>query len=744
MGVPIVSGAALLAIVAVQTLGGVLVWLTARRGPVPSSEVLGMGFVLGTILSTLGAQVSLFAVGAGWGWLLSPLLGFIAWLGSKAGWWSLGSVTGISWRGVWLLAPATAVGLLALMPSFLLTPLKDGYVVGDAYQPDVVFFEALSQSIASWGPSSSSMLVGEPIRYHWLSYGWIGSLTEVSGSGAFIVMTRLFPVLMVLAATALAASWARMLSRVWWVPGLAALLVVAGGYLGASQGVALLYDSPSTAYAVVIALAFGIVLTHVLRGEASSAPRAQLAVMGLLSFALVGAKASQALVVAVGVAAVFVWSLFARSTPRTWPLVLSSGSGMLLGYLVFLLGVARDESNIGLNATQEHVSTFQGLDPFPGGVGIALGTAALLLAILPRWVGALWLRADKPAEFAFALGLALAGLITLTVLRSGTNAAWFALGSTALLAVLSAAGMGAALSRIDYRFERASWLRDPVVWAAIAAVGINGVVLIAYALAAVSGAPVLWRGPVLAWVLTVVAAIALARSRLLSGGRWVRWAAMLTVVLTFTSVGARANGSIVWGVAHSRATPVVQDFIRFFDPAAEFTSAEVTRLRVPTTKTGFVRSAGVRITSDDRGASEGVARLMSIIQWTPAMNDAALLLKEISNVDQIVGVSLPTLQPFLPIVSDRRMWVSGLPYSTGYTTAQGVSTAHERRDGLSLFLAAPNDEAAQWLESEGVRWLWITPESFEALPRLSPWTELVVSNPDVALLRIIGSGANSS
>ena len=744
LGVPLVSGLALLAIVALQTLGGLLVWLAARRGPVAASEALGMGFVVGTIAATLGAQISLLSFGAGWGWTLAPALGLVAWLGSRVGWWSRGSLAGISGRGVWILTPAIVAGLLALVPSFLLTPLRNGYVVGGAYQPDVVFFEALAQSVASWGPSSSSMLVDEPIRYHWLSYGWIGALTEASGAGSFVVMTRVFPVLIVLAATVLAASWARLLSRVWWVPALAALMVVAGGYVGASQGVALTYDSPSTAYAVVVGLGFGLLMTLVIRGSSSGGLPVLLVLLGVLSFALVGAKASQALVVAIGVAGVFVWSLLARSLLRVLPLALASGIGMVLGYLVFLAGVAGDETNVGLSATQPHASTFQGLDPFPGGLGIVLGTAALLLAVLPRWIGAAWIRRDLPAEFAFGIGLAVAGVGTLAVLRSGTNAAWFALGSTALLSVLSAVGVGGALSRVGYGFRMAYWRRDPVVWAVIAAVGINAVVLLTYALAAVSGAPVLWRGPVLAWVLAVVVAVLLARSRALRGVAWVRWAAMLTVLVTVTSVGARANGSIVWGAAHSRATPVVQDFIRFFDPGAEFTSSAGTNLGQEVGRSGFVRSAGVRVSTDDRGANEGVARRMGIIQWTPSMNDAALLLRELSSVDEIVAVSRPHLQPFLPIVSDRQMWVAGLPYTTGYTTARGIAAADERLAVVSRFLEAPDDQTALLLESAGVRWLWLTPESFEALPRLRPWTEIVVSDPDVALLRLTGPGANSS
>ena len=741
LGVPVLSGLLILGIVALQTLGGMFVWLAARKGSIGLSEALGMGFALGSVIATLGAQISVFLASNVWGWLLAPLLGGLAWLGSRTGWWESGSVAGISWRGVWLFTPVVLIGVLALVPSILLTPLRGGYVVGAGYQPDVVFFEAVAQSVSTWGAADSSMLVGEPIRYHWLSYGWIGSLTAASAAGDFVVMTRIFPVLMVFAAALLAASWARALSRVWWVPGLAALLVVGGGYVGASQGVALTYDSPSTAYAVVLGLAFGLMLSVVLR-PGGGPVGLLLVLLGLLSFALVGAKASQALVIAVGVAAVAIWALATRSLGRIWPLVLASASGMLLGYFAFLLGVAGDETNIGLSGTQEHASTFQRLDPFEGGLGIALGSFALMLAILPRWLGASWLAGRLPGEFAFGIGLAFAGVGTVAVLRSGTNAAWFALGSTALLSVLAAVGVGIALERVGYSFPSGRWRRDPIVWALVTALVINALVLLAYALAAVSGAPVLWRGPLIAWVVSLGVAFILARSSSLVGGRWLRWAAMVTVIITITSIGARANGSIVWGLAHSRATPIVQDFIRFLDADAEFTSQSASRQEPAR---GALRSASAAIRSPEQSRDgAGVARSGGTLQWTPGMNDAALRLREVSDARDIVAVSRPNLQPFLPIVSQRRAWVAGLPYSTGYTTSDGIATAEERISAVEQLLTNPEESLVEGIVDSGVGWLWITPESFGALPGIEPWTQVIYSDADVVLLRVTAAGANSS
>ena len=217
---------------------------------------------------------------------------------------------------------------------------------------------------------------------------------------------------------------------------------------------------------------------------------------------------------------------------------------------------------------------------------------------------------------------------------------------------------------------------------------------------------------------------------------------MVTVIITVTSIGARANGSIVWGLAHSRATLVVQDFIRIFDADAQFTSQGVSERWLVS---GGLRSASATIRTEEvPSATAGVASGGGALQWTSGMNDAAELLREVSDRDAVVAVSRPNLQPFLPIVSERRAWVAGLPYSTGYTTASGVTTAEERILAVEQLLAAPDDSVVTQIIGAGVEWLWITPESFGAIPRLEPWTEVVYSDPDVAVLQFISAGANSS
>jgi hypothetical protein len=271
--------------------------------------------------------------------------------------------------------------------------------------------------------------------------------------------------------------------------------------------------------------------------------------------------------------------------------------------------------------------------------------------------------------------------------------------------------------------------------------------LVVFALAEVSGAPVLWRGPVIAWLLAALVGIVLARSKRLRGQWIVRWSVMVTVCIALVSVGTRIGGNIAWETLRGPLTPAVQDFIRVFDPQAEFLAAEPVRdSQVPSPR----RGASVRIAraqhpvAENPGVDAGRATYLTITQWTPAMNSTALRFRDMTERDAIIAVSNPSLQPYLPIVSERRAWVAGLPHSSGYTTAVGRDEVVLRTQLLDAFLRNPNAATVLSLRESGITWLWITPESFGALEGLTPWTETVDRNDDVALLRLTDAGASSA
>ena len=52
--------------------------------------------------------------------------------------------------------------------------------ITDPGHPDMPFFQALSTSLARLGPLDSAFMSGAQVRYHWLTYAWVGQVTEAA------------------------------------------------------------------------------------------------------------------------------------------------------------------------------------------------------------------------------------------------------------------------------------------------------------------------------------------------------------------------------------------------------------------------------------------------------------------------------------------------------------------------------------------------------------------------------------
>ena len=725
-------------VVIAQIAAGAVMWLWIRRGsPTSVIELVGMGIAIGSLLAVLGSQLTIALSVGGFGWILPVVMAALALVLSRHRRNWIGSVhrgTAAQWMSVGVVA---GLGSLTLLPGFQRTPLRDGYVTGSAYHGDLVFFEAVAQFLARSGPSDSSLLADFGIRYHWFAYGWIGSLTEVIGADPFVVMTRIFPLLMVLGASFLAVSWAARLSSRPWTPLLAGLLVVIAGFVGAKQGVILNFDSPSTAYAAVLALAFSLALTCFLRSSIDSSSASWLLLLiGILAAGTMGAKASQAAVLAVGLLVMGVASplLPKGIRRRVWLALGVTGIAMLLTYMVVIAGVAPSESNIAFSLVGEKVSTFQGLDPFEGALGGLLGSLVLVLAILPRWLGAVWLPGSKErrwsGEAAFGAGVALAGILPVLLLSSGTNAGWFAVAASPILGVLSAVGLERAWEKASARISRV------VALSALAAIAVNAAVFVAFGLGAVSGAPVLWRGPVVAWLIAFLLAIPIALCVKTRGGFPMRWLVVVTTTLVLASVGARFNGAALWSLTQDRLTPGFQSLILWTDPAAQF----------PNNFVAASSAAGIEL-QDSGAPSEsdgGLAGSTSgLVQWSSELNEAALWLEQEVSTGELVAVDATYLQPFLPVVTNLSMYVAGEPYISGYTTRSGAEAASVRQERTRSLLVEPTGDAARALWADGVRWLWLQKTPARTVDLLEPWASVAFANEQVTILQLNDPGANS-
>ena len=720
--------------VGIQVASGSLIWL-AVRGSRPTSpiEAIGVGVALGTALSLIGSQLSILVGLSSVGWLLPIFPALLILLLHRVKFLPLGRLE-LDSPFRWLSVVAVSVGgFVLLIPGFVRTPLTGGYVTGSRYHGDLVFFEAVAQFVSQVGPGESSLLADYGIKYHWFSYGWIGSLTEVIGADPFVVMTRIFPVVMVVGAAFLTVAWAVRLSSGTWTPLLAGLLVVVAGFVGAEQGVILNFDSPSTAYAAVLALAFALVLTDFLRSESARWP--SLVVLAILAVGMMGAKASQAAVVLVGLLAIAVASTWMSRYMRirAWMVLGVAGFAMVVTYVLVLAGVATSDTNIAISLTGEKVSTFQGLDPFPGALGGILGSLVLVFAIVPRWLGTAWLGRDRGQprnpDAAFGLGVAMAGILPVLVLSSGTNAGWFAVAASPLLGVLSAVGLERAWQHVAGSLPRF------LILSAIAAVGVNAAVFVAYGLGVVSGAPVLWRGPVLAWAVALLLAFGIAAILTTGSTIALRWLVAATTILVFASIGARFNGSIAWSVAQEPLSPAFEQAIRWTDPTAEFASDVG-----PAPRNSPSEAGGSTLTDAPEAGLAGSTA--DLLQWSPELNEAALWLAPQVADGELVAVDATYLQPFLPVVTDLTMYVAGEPYISGYTTAAGVQAADVREMRVRDFLETPSTDAAAALWADGVRWLWLqmTPQS--TIEPLQQWASTALASDQVTILRLNDPDAN--
>lgn len=700
-GVPAVETIRIVAVVAVQCLAGVVVW--RRLDPSAGAVlVLGMGLALGSALAVVaGLVVQVLGMGS-WGWALPGLVAAIAIVVSRP--WRRRPASArepLDRPTVFALIAAAIVGLGILAYTWRGYPLTwTGSWSG--YHVDMPFFEALATSLARLGPLDSIFVPGGEIRYHWLVYAWAGQVTEAAGAGPFVVMTRAIPIVAVVAGSLLVTGWARRLSRVDWVPTVAAALLLVGGHLGALYGGVLPQDSPSQAVSAVWLLALAVALVTLLGRSAGSARWTLLAVVAVLGFATMGGKVSAG---APAIAGAVLVAAVAQLRRESWRLdaVLGATAIVVSGVAAFVLLISGSAGGggLGLLSLLDKSSSQQGMNPTEGAIGVLAGTAVMLVAVAARWAGVAWLVAEprwrwRP-ETVFAVGLAGASLTAIVVL-SGFNEIWFSAASSAPLAVMTAVGAGEACRRAcndEPRRERR------VVAGAVAAALLITVVVWALWATGASGGNVWtstwrWAAPLVAVGLALLAGAGLARW----GSGAVRLPAALgafVVVLVFATVPGRLLGVGTGQIG------ILQPGFRgeWFTAAAEVVS-------------------GRDVTYVD--------------DWTDSQMRAAAWLRANAAPTDLLATNL-TFSPFVPAVTGLPTYVSGIRYQAPYGRPGLTSVLLDHDARTFAFLESPSTSTVAPLCEAGVRWLWVDPRTFPGQTWL-PWAAPVVTEPDAVVLRL--------
>ena len=721
-GVSAAQAALSVVVVGIQAAAGGTAWSWIRRWQAGPVELLGMGLALGTssaVLCGLASQL----VGLGYrGWLLPALLVSVIWVIRLLRSRSRTSLTdrhsGVAVSAGWLDRPsvlalvATGVlGVLSFVPNLMSYPLT---WVGtwSRYHADMLFFESLGTSLAQLGPLDSIFTPDGLIRYHWLVYAWSGQVSALSDADGFVILTRVLPFVAVLGSCLVAICWARKLSKVWWVPTLAVVLLILGGYVGATYGVVFNFDSPSQAMTMLWLLACSWAVVTLLEQSSLSgrAFAAWLVGIGILVFSLAGGKISAGVVAAAAIVFVGLTGLVLKSEWRRRALIVSAVAvvAFVAGYILIVSGSANPGGLRILNVL-DRASSVQGLNPIQGSSGILLGTVIMIVAIIARWSGLGWLLVDRAHRRSpstiLALGFALAGLATVVLLSGGLNDTWFALAASAPIAVVSAAGVGEAAKAL---VGQRSTLRVLIPAIAIAVV-IYVVVTLLWLTGASGGnvwvSTLRWAGPLVAVLGAVLGGILISRTsghaaegaeKPTSWPRRSRWFAGTVVILVLISAPGRLLGvgsgqvGVQPGLSSDAFAPIIQ--------------------YVPGIDTS------------------------SIHEWSDTQVSAGRLLKDRAGADDLLATNV-SFSPLVPALSGVATLASGVLYQAPYGRKSGIEPLLTREAESWAFIDSPNESTVSPLCAAGVDWLWVDPAKAK-ISGWEPWASVVLTEPDVTLLAV--------
>jgi hypothetical protein len=644
------------------------------------------------------------------GWLLPSAVVLFGWLVSLA----KEQREQVTAPWVWIRASVVAFGLGVVVGGASIAVNVARYPLDWAgawsgYHRDMVYFEALSTSVAVFGPNDSIFMSGADIRYHWFAYAWAGQLAHTAEAAPFVVLTRVLPLVALIGTAALVTAWAARLSGRISVTVLAAGLLAAGGYLGAVNGTILNFDSPSQALTAVWLMAFLATVLAYLDGVGGWA---MLPVVGVLSAGMVGGKVSTG---AVGVAAILLVAIIATVRRETWQrrAWLATGVAGAVAAATYLLVVAGSASagDLLLLTLDSRASSVQGLNLDYSRLGIALGTCGLILAVMARWLGLSILVVDRAwrwrPDVVVGVGVAVAGIVPIVVLSQGVNETWFALTASAPLAVLSAVGIGQVWGRLKNR---------AALWASLAAgVVVMLAVSVIWGQGSLDTASARFWGPWVGYALALIAGLLVML--LLSGRRDRRqlWIGSTLTILVIAGGTARAMPAVAQ-IGHSAEGQVA---------LPESTTKPLGTHSLVDSAAAPVMAAPATLLTGSPPDRTG---------WSSAEADAARFLSGATTESDVI-VTNETTSFLVPALTRRLTYMSGAPYQGLYGSKESVVGIPDRIATSQAFVGSADPSAFSQLCAGGATWAWI---ALDRTPRRSwaPYATVMFQNEAVAVARL--------
>ena len=177
------------------------------------------------------------------------------------------------------------------------TLMKFNPIVWQGWQKfhiDVGYYESLSNSLAVMGPIGSFMDPDGEVRYHWFAYSLIGQLNYLTQAEPFFVLTRFFPVIILLISALAMFAFTSLFLQKLHLRYLAVIILLLGP--GLSLGSLVPLWSPSSILAIPYCLGFLIYVFELLKVH--SIGKYDVAILFVLSLGLMGSKSTSAVVIA--------------------------------------------------------------------------------------------------------------------------------------------------------------------------------------------------------------------------------------------------------------------------------------------------------------------------------------------------------------------------------------------------------------------------------------------------------------
>jgi hypothetical protein len=344
--------------------------------------------------------------------------------------------TSVWWKRVALFAALSVpltVGCRTLIKSLspnypMLFPLFSG-------TDDYIFSEQMANSLVSWGINENTAAIGQPIRYHWLSLGWTGQASWISGVDSWIMTLHGMPIFGSIVLACLLLSISRKF--------------LGGSVLGLlAPFPLLLFASPFTTLDFLPVLnttnfvpyiwLFALVLIFL--ENLDSTNQAKLVLVFVLSVFLFLGKAPYAIVAGIGIGVSWISTLVLRepSWRKVTAFTAVSAVAMLTTYLLFVRGETYG------SAFSFSFESLRNLFPFPlesgnpSIIGLALSLVAILALVSTHVLSTIYVirNNSKNRPFAFLLlGASLAGF--LSFLLNGTGSTTYFVSSSLAVSSLS-------------------------------------------------------------------------------------------------------------------------------------------------------------------------------------------------------------------------------------------------------------------------------------------------------------------